>query len=141
MRRRLDHHEEKRHTMRILARLALCVVIVLVSTAQADDLGRLFFSKAERKQLDQHLSLRVAGKDGQNEQPHYLVVNGVIQHSDGSRTAWINGKAQHNAPGKNPSTVPVTAPGKTEAIEVKVGQRLNIDNIPPPLSEAPPTSK
>ncbi len=122
-------------------RFALCIALGLCSIAQAEDLGRLFFSRDERKLLDQHQTLRVAGKDGANEQPHYIVVNGIIQHSDGSRTAWINGKAQHNAPGKNPTTVPVTAPGKNESIEVKVGQRLIIDNIPPPQIETPPTSK
>jgi hypothetical protein len=124
-----------------IVRFALCVALGLGSIAQADELGRLFFSRDERKQLDQHQTLRVAGKEGANEQPHYIVVNGVIQYSDGSRTAWINGKAQRNAPGKNPSTVPVTAPGKTESIEVKVGQRLIIDNIPPPQTETPPTLK
>jgi hypothetical protein len=124
-----------------MARLSLCVALGLYSLAQADELGRLFFSRDERKQLDQHLTLRVAGKDGANEQPHYIVVNGIIQHSDGSRTAWINGKAQNNAPGKNPTTVPVTAPGKSESIEVKVGQRLIIDNIPQSQTETPTTSK
>jgi hypothetical protein len=124
-----------------MARLSLCAALGLTSLAQADELGRLFFSKEERKQLDQHLALRVAGKDGSIDQPHYIVVNGIIQYADGSRTAWINGKAQRNAPGKNPTTVPVTAPGKNESIEVKVGQRLIIDNIPPPKTETPATSK
>jgi hypothetical protein len=127
--------------MNILARLLLCVALGLISLAQADELGRLFFSKEERKQLDQHQTLRVAGKDGASEQPHSIVVNGIIQRSDGSRTAWINGKAQQNAPGKNLTTVPVTAPGKSESTEVKVGQRLIIDNIPPPKTGTPSTSK
>ncbi len=127
--------------MKTMAGFALCLALELVSVAQADELGRLFFSRDERKQLDQHLTLRVAGKDGANEPPHYIVVNGVIQHNDGSRTAWINGKAQHNAPGKNPSSVPVTAPGKSESIEVKVGQRLIIDNLPPSSTETPASSK
>jgi hypothetical protein len=127
--------------MNILARLLFCVALGLVSIAQADELGRLFFSKEERKQLDQHQTLRIAGKTEAIDQPHFIVVNGIIQRSDGSRTAWVNGKAQRNAPGKNPATVPVTAPGKNESIEVKVGQRLIIDNTPPPQTAIPPASK
>ncbi len=117
-------------------RFVFLLVLGTLPVAQADELGRLFFSQDERRQLDQHHALGAPGKDGESAQP-FIVVNGVIQRSNGSRTAWINGRAQRNSPGKNPNTVTVTIPGKSESIEVKVGQRLMIDNTP---SSQPDTS-
>lgn len=116
--------------MNSAARLALLVALGQIPMVQAGELGRLFFSPDERKQLDQLHAQHIISKDGSNDQS-ILIVNGLIQRSDGSRTAWVNGKAQHNAPGKNTNAVPVTLPGKSESIEVKVGQRLLLDNLPP----------
>ena len=121
-------------------RFVFLLALGTLPVAQADELGRLFFSQDERHQLDQHHVLGVAGKDSESAQP-YIVVNGVIQHSNGSRTVWINGRAQRNSPGKNANTVTVTMPGKNESVEVKVGQRLMIDNAPPSQPETSTTSK
>ena len=126
--------------MKKTALVALLFSFGLIPMAQAKELGRLFFTPDERQQLDQKLARHETGNDETTAQP-FITVNGVIQHSDGSRTAWINGKAQHNAPGKNPNTVPVTVPGKRDSIEVKVGQRLMIDNLPQSKADTPPTSK
>ena len=123
------------------ARLLACFLTLgLTQIAQADELGRLFFSQDERHQLDQHHALVAPGKDSESAQP-FVVVNGVIQHSNGNRTVWINGRAQRNTPGKNPNTVTVTMPGKNESIEVKVGQRLMIDNTPSPQPETSSISR
>ena len=126
--------------MKAIAQIAFLFVVGLISVARAEDLGRLFFSPEERQQLDQKVERRAAGKEESVAQP-FIVVNGIVQHSDGSRTAWINGKTQHNAPGKNPNTVPVTVPGKSRSIEVKVGQRLLLDNLPVSNSETSPAAK
>ena len=126
--------------MKAIAQIAFLFVVGLIPVARAAELGRLFFTPEERQQLDQHLELHTAGKEESVAQSS-IVVNGVVQHSDGSRTAWINGKAQHNAPGNNPNTVPVTVPGKSGSIEVKVGQRLLLDNLPVSKPETPPAAK
>jgi hypothetical protein len=136
----LDHHEEKRITMSNAGRFAILLALGSLSVAQADELGRLFFSQEDRHQLDQHHAPGAAAKDRESAQP-FIVVNGVIQHNNGSRTVWINGRVQHNSPGKNPNTVTVTVPGKDESVEVKVGQRLMIDNIPSPQAETSSLSK
>lgn len=125
--------------MKKTALIALLMAPGLISQVCADELGRLFFTPEERQQLDQQHARHAAGKDEAAPQP-FITVNGVIQHGDGSRTAWINGKAQHNAPGKTPNTVSVTMPGKSESIEVKVGQRLLLDNLPLPKTETPAPS-
>ena len=125
--------------MNTAVRLVFLGALGLIPAAQADELGRLFFSPDERQQLDQQHVRQTNRENGANT-PSIIIVNGLIQHSDGSRTVWINGKAQQIAPGKNINTVPVTLPGKNESIEVKVGQRLWLDNLPP-IAEPPPTQK
>jgi len=124
--------------MRIAGQLVFLIALGIIQMAEADELGRLFFSQDERHQLDQHHALGATGKDSESSQP-FVVVNGVIQHSNGSRTVWINGRAQLNAPGKNANTVTVTVPGKNESVEVKVGQRLMIDNTTTSSSTETPT--
>ena len=126
--------------MKAKAQIAFLIFFGLTSVVQAGELGRLFFTPEERQQIDQQVERRAAGKEESVAQSS-IVVNGVVQHSDGSRTAWINGKTQHNAPGRNPNTVPLNVPGKSGSIEVKVGQRLLLDNLPVSKSEAPPAAK
>ena len=136
----MDDHEEKRLTMKKWVFLALVITIMQASSGGAEELGRLFFTPEERQALDQQHARHETGIDEPTDQA-FIVVNGVVQHSDGSRTAWINGKSQHNYPGKNSSTVDVTVPGKKDSVEVKVGQRLLLDNLPPPPKDSPPTPK
>ncbi len=111
-----------------MVQIVLLFVLGLIAPARANELGRLFFSANERRQLDQQHVRQTSGDGDANAQS--IVVNGLIQHGNGIRTVWINGKAQRNAPGKSISAVPITVPGKRESIEVKVGQRLLFDNLP-----------
>ena len=140
MRWRLADHEEKRLSMKNWAIFALLFTMTCACSSQADELGRLFFSPDERQAIDQQQTRHESGKDDPTEQTA-IVVNGVVQHGDGSRTAWINGKSRHNAPGKDSSTVDVTIPGKKSSVEVKVGQRLLLDNLPASPNDSPPASK
>ncbi|MBU0689371.1 MAG: hypothetical protein KJ850_07510 [Gammaproteobacteria bacterium] len=111
--------------MKIQLALAL---IALSTTAQAADLGRLFFTPNERAQLErQHvLSADEAGDDNSRS----LVVNGMIQRDGGKRIIWINGEQQSagSADSRTPASVPVILPGKTDSVKVKVGQRLLLDS-------------
>jgi len=125
--------------MKTMARLALLVTLSCIPSVQANELGRLFFSPDERQQLDQQHARQTNRENGANT-PSHIIVNGLIQHSDGSRTVWINGKAQRIAPGKNTNSVPVILPGSSESIEVKVGQRLLLDNLPAKTDPLPAAS-
>jgi hypothetical protein len=113
-------------------------LITLSTTSQAAELGRLFFSQSERAQLErQHvLSADEAGDDSRS-----LVVNGMIQRDGGKRVIWINGEQQPagSADSRTPASVPVILPGKTESVEVKVGQRLMLDSPNTPSSPQPST--
>lgn len=103
---------------------ALLVSIGLISTARADELGRLFFTPSERKQLELQHALQSGSHSGDQS---VITVNGVIKRSDGSRIVWINGKAQQLTPGGNSDKIPVTVPGKKKPLEVKVGERIFLD--------------
>ncbi len=104
----------------------LLTLIGLLPAAQADELGRLFFTPQQRQQLEfQETSNSSASGGGRN----YIIVNGVVQKQGGNRTVWVNGAAQAGGRGndKNPSTVPVTVPGKSQPVQLKVGQRLMLE--------------
>jgi hypothetical protein len=122
-----------------MMRIAIFVFLGLSSLTQAEEMGRLFFNRDERNKIDQ-LHMRQSFSEDVKNDSSVIIVNGLIQRSNGSRTAWINGKARHDAPGKNTNAVPLTLPGKSGSIEVKVGQRLLLDNLPSSAASAPASS-
>ncbi|NOT20153.1 MAG: hypothetical protein HOP24_07785 [Sideroxydans sp.] len=95
-------------------------------SAHADELGRLFYTPQERAQLAMP---RAISDTATTENPDYFVVNGMIQKQGGNRIVWVNGKQQKAGYSNEnqPATVPVTLPGKTQPVQVKVGQRLKLD--------------
>jgi len=109
--------------------------------AQANhaNLGRLFFTPAERTQLEQHHKQQAykaqMSASGDEEQAS-ITVNGLIKRSDGSRIVWVNGRAQKLSAGGDPNKVPVTVPGQSKPVQVKVGQRVLID-APAPAKTTP----
>lgn len=122
--------------------LFLILPALLSASAQAQELGRLFFSPAERKQIEQQhaqqaLKNRLAESSKDGDQQSAITVNGLIKRSDGSRIVWINGKQQRIAPGRDPNKIPVTVPGQNQTVDVKVGQRLLLDNPAPKKNAAP----
>ncbi len=124
--------------MRPLPSLALLAAVGLMPSAQASELGRLFFTPAERSQLEQAFKVQQA-ENGGGEQS-VITVNGVIQRSDGSRIVWVNGKAQKSASGSDPDKTSVVVPGKNKPVELKVGQHFALDNPVSAESESQITS-
>jgi len=91
--------------------------------AYPDQLGRLFFSPEQRKQMDYDFA-RLAKHESDNNR--ILTLNGIVQRNGGKRTAWINGKPQEVGPGNEsaPESVRVTIPGQKKTVRLKVGQRF-----------------
>lgn len=112
----------KKHILPLLI-LALLGGLPVV---QAEELGRLFFTPEQRTLLD---TQQISGQSVESATPSYIIVNGVVQKRGGNRIVWINGAPQ--AAGKSnertPATVPVAVPGKTEPVQLKVGQRLMLE--------------
>lgn len=86
-------------------------------------LGRLFFTPAQRKQLDisQFQARDSATLDS-------LTLNGIVQKNGGARTIWINGVPQVTGKSDehNPNSVPLAIPHQANPITVKVGQKINV---------------
>jgi hypothetical protein len=112
---------------------SMLALALLSCCAQADELGRLFFSPQQRAQLDyQHA--QNAASDGNGNDASGLTVNGIVQKNGGARTVWINGVPQDagHSDERNPASVPVSVPGRSKPVKIKVGQKL--------LPEAPAES-
>lgn len=109
----------------------LGLISIVCSSANASELGRLFYTPQQRLQLEAQQA-GTASEDGSGKR-NYIMVNGVIQKNGGKRMVWINGTQQPttNDNGKAPSIVTVTVPGKSQPVQAKVGQRLTLDNTVP----------
>ena len=122
------------------ARLAAAIVLMLgAGTVAGADLGRMFFTPAQRATLDnarkQNIRIEL-GSD--NEQavpvPQNVSVNGVVRRSDGKSTVWLNNRAVTEphagginvSPGKNDSRVRLTVPESGRSVDLKVGQTVEI---------------
>jgi hypothetical protein len=128
---------------------------MLAPPAQAEGLGRLFFTPEQRVQFEQARARKAGGDTGSAAQKEVvtpekpenieaggeesgsasvLTVNGIVQKRGGARTVWVNGVAQ-NADSSNeraPESLAVTVPGKTQPARVKVGQQLLLESPPQP---------
>ncbi len=113
----------------------LMVFILLVSltlpTAQASNLGlgRLFFTPEQRTQFDHPPAPKASADSGRESVLTVLTVNGIVQKHSGARTVWINGVAQAagNSDERSPEALPVTVPGKSQPVKVKVGEKLLLE--------------
>jgi hypothetical protein len=90
----------------------------------AEQLGRLFFTPLQRAQLETG-NLQSDGSANHNS----VTINGIVQRHGGARTAWINGvpKAAGASDERSPESLPLTLPGKSQPVRVKVGQKLLIN--------------
>jgi hypothetical protein len=82
----------------------------------ADDLGRLFFTPQERRQLDQ---LRLAPAAEQTASR--VTVNGVVQSSTGRSVVWVNG-APHVPASQGGSGVVLSAGNGTATVATEPGK-------------------
>jgi hypothetical protein len=103
----------------------------MAAEAAEEQLGRLFHTPEQRRQLDQLRSLG-ASRPGLEERPT-LRLDGVLRHPDGRVTTWINGQpaaAGQAAPGRGPEQAEiVTGPGKS--VPLRVGEALPADGSAP----------
>ena len=107
----------------------LLTLFGMLPVAQAKELGRLFYTPQQRQQLESGTATSGANGSAESERRNYIIVNGVVQKHGGNRTVWINGAAQATEPGndRNPTTAPVAVPGKSQPVQLKVGQKLLLE--------------
>lgn len=105
--------------------------------AHAKELGRLFFTPEQRQLLESGQLRASAANDPSSAS---VVVNGIVQKKGGKRTVWINGIPQAAGPSneQSPAATPVIVPGKTRPVQLKVGQKLLLDQPNPGAAESAP---
>ena len=122
-----------------MSRALAFLVLLLAGTAQAEELGRLFFTPAERAALDARRKARVP------DRPAAAVVispvtriDGYVKRSQGPSTVWMNGESflegSPDAPrieattrsGDGRVSVPLGDNGRR--VELKPGQALDRSN-------------
>lgn len=108
-----------RRTVRIFMAtcwIQLCLCVPGSSLAAPDELGRLFYTPAQRAQLETARANNVTQHAIRNRQgtfagaPAPLHYDGVVIRSDGTTTRWVDGKAETGA-----STVKGLKPGQIRA--------------------------
>jgi hypothetical protein len=126
MQRRLDHDEEQeRCAMNPIVKTGLLIALLIgAPQCGADELGRLFFTPAQRTQLDQGKPQGSASGNPRGT----MTVNGIVQKHGGKRTVWINGVPQDAGASddRSPESLPVAVPGRKQPVQVKVGEKVPV---------------
>lgn len=81
-------------------RLLLVVVLMglLPAARAADAIGRIFFTPAQRAQLDLARSQKIVATQTKDEPiPEFVTYNGIVRRTDGKATVWVNNKAMSGA--------------------------------------------
>lgn len=124
---------------------ALAALLLVASTAEAQDLGRLFFTAEERAILDDARRdmdvgpRRPAGGGDERpaRQPTELTFGGSVVRGNGETTTWINGQPvlpgdatregiRVTPTGRPGGEVRVTLPSGVGSIELRPGQRIEV---------------
>ena len=135
-------------------RILIICFCMLALPAQADALGRLFYTPEQRAMLDlarRTTPLRTNSSEAEPNVAQGFMVNGVVTRSDGLRSTWVNGHLEQSVDhsgkhGRNQAHVQL--PGGE--IKLKVGQSYNpttgrveenYRRAPPPSQPAPTVAK
>lgn len=130
------------------ARAAFALILLTAAgIAPAAELGRLFFTPAQRAALDaarkQNVRVDIGNEDNEPQPqaaapappaPRNVSVNGLIQRSDGNSTVWLNNKpitgtaagGLNIATRKGDTRVNLSVPESGRSTDLKVGQTLEI---------------
>lgn len=141
----------------------LLLACAVCSMAQAEPLGRLFFTPEQRAQLDIARSHRSRGPTveavpDEEPSPAVLTYSGIVRRDDGRSTVWINDRPvpgtaaaaqlQGSARVQQDGAVTVTLPQQKRSVRLRVGQSIELGSgevtesymrrAPPQRTEAAP---
>ena len=123
------------------ALLPLALVLAVGNAPAAEPLGRLFFTPAQRAQLDvaRNQKSRATLASDQEEAapvPEVVTYSGIVRRNDGKTTVWINNRAVNdgNAADRSPvssrvrpdGSVILEVPKTDRSVKLKVGQSVEI---------------
>lgn len=96
----MDHGPSvERQQMKPQQLIILLLVLIVghnATWAQAEPLGRLFFTPQQRAELDRQRLHNPGAMAGGVDQQSAQTINGEIRRSNGRSTRWINGEVQWN---------------------------------------------
>ena len=93
---------------------------------QAKPLGRLFYTPAQRAQLDtarKTMPMNSGAAEETPSAPDYNL-NGIVTRSDGKRSVWMNNRMEHGAI-KSGSQTPMQVQIPGGEVKLKVGQSID----------------
>jgi hypothetical protein len=126
--------------MRQAHRIILFVLgSIAAASIHAEEIGRLFFTPAQRIQLDYGYAPEVRPEGNSNS----LILNGIVQKHGGKRTIWVNGLPQQagTSDERAPESLSVPLPGQKKSVKLKVGQRVLLGQPANSDSAEPDTQK
>ena len=123
------------------ALFALALALAPPPSSAAEPLGRLFYTPAQRAQLDAARSQKgraavAVEPDQPPPLPDVVTYDGAVRRSDGKTTVWLNNRAINDS--KTPGGVPVTSRLRPDgsvnlgiaqsdrSVNLKVGQSVEI---------------
>lgn len=109
------------------------LLLAAACTANAEELGRLFFTPERRATLDRQRALNI--QEARTLQGNTMSLDGIVYRSGGRATVWINNQAQAAGDSsrtgvsavvssKTPGSA-VLAPGEEAPAQLKVGETVN----------------
>lgn len=122
-----------------MKRIGLAMILALAATAQAENMGRLFFTPEQRLLLDnargQKVKIEVEEQTAEPA-PEIVSLNGVVKRDDGQTTVWLNNRAVSDRKSAGGVTIhpqgtasdPVlfTIPQIERVVTLRVGQNLDV---------------
>jgi hypothetical protein len=110
-----------------------CLLLAAACAANAEELGRLFFTPERRATLDRQRALNI--QEARTLQGNTMSLDGIVYRSGGKATVWINNQAQAAGDSsrtgvsavvssKTPGSA-VLAPGEEAPAQLKVGETVN----------------
>ena len=91
--------------LRVVAPIRLTILLLIAALMSllpvahaADAIGRIFFTPAQRAQLDLARTQKIVVTQTKDEPiPEFVTYSGIVRHSDGKATVWVNNKAMSDA--------------------------------------------
>jgi hypothetical protein len=143
---------------------ALALAFAAGGACAAEPLGRLFFTPAQRAQLDaartQKARLPLAEEKEEAPAPEVITFRGVVRRSDGRSTVWLNDRAiedgriaagiQVGGRVRPDGRITLEVPQSERRIELRVGQSVELGSgtveepyrqpqaVKPPTTAPPP---
>ena len=122
--------------------LCLLCLVSMIGGVPAAELGRIFFTPAQRATLDNARKQNIRVEIGNDSEPQPAAapvpqnvrLNGMIRRSDGKNTIWLNNRVVNeqqpgtlNAEiGKADNKVRLSVPDSGRNVDLKVGQTVEI---------------